>query len=306
MANSRGDENYMNRAVTPREREFVDISAIVVTYNRDAALQKTLEGLLAQDPQPREIIVVDQSIQHAKATARFLDQAAASGDIKYIYQSEPNAQRARNRAIAEAESEVVLFVDDDVVMDSTLVGAHWRNYLDPELGAVCGFYTEPGEVELNQLPLDCSDPITGWVYFPHCYSKQTESYLLPTCNGSIRKRLAIQIGGFDENYTYTQLDDTDFSCRLKQLGVKSIHDPDARLVHLKEVTGGKRPGGLNDYVIADSNKWYTWIYFFWMNFGWRGRHEIIRRFRRCVLRKKNILRPWYLVRGISLRVRLER
>lgn len=280
------------------EKPLIDISVVVVTYNRDEPLQQTLECLLKQDPSPREIIVVDQSREHSNATQVFLDTIIERQEIRYLFQAEPNAQRARNWAIAEACGEVLLFVDDDVVMDEQLVGAHWKNYADPELAAVCGFYTEPGETPLDELPDDCKDRITAWVYFPHCYTKRIECYLLPTCNGSIRREVAMQLGGFDENYTYTHFDDTDFSCRLKKLGVKAVHDPEARLVHLKEIAGGKRPVAVNEYIIADSNRWYTWCYFFWMNFRWDGWREIGWRLRGCVFRRQNIVRPWFLAVAI--------
>ncbi|HKO42643.1 MAG TPA: glycosyltransferase family 2 protein [Pyrinomonadaceae bacterium] len=277
----------------------VDVSAIVVTYNRNAPLRQTLAGLLKQDPAPKEILVIDQSRQHDEETSRFLKHITDNKQIRFISQPEPNAQKARNRAIKEASGEVLLFVDDDVAMDETLVGAHWKNYSDPELAAVCGYYTEPGSPPIDELTPESLDPLTGWLYFPHAYSQRTECYSLPTCNGSVRRQVAIQVGGFDENYTYTHFDDTDFSARLKELGAKAVHDPEARLIHLKEIAGGKRPGGINEYVIADSNRWYTWVYFFWMNFGWRGRKEILRRLRRTVFRKQNILRPWYLAIAFS-------
>ncbi|HKO61338.1 MAG TPA: glycosyltransferase [Pyrinomonadaceae bacterium] len=279
--------------------QSVDISAIVVTYNRNGALRQTLECLLKQDPAPKEILVVDQSQQHDEETSQFLRRVSEAQQIRYIFQPEPNAQKARNRAISEAAGEVLLFVDDDVVMDETLVGAHWKNYSDHELAAVCGYYTEPGSDAIDELTPDSLDPLTGWLYFPHAYTKRMECHSLATCNGSIRRQVAIQVGGFDENYTYTHLDDTDFSARLKKLGVKAVHDPEARLIHLKEIAGGKRPGGINEYVIADSNRWYTWFYFFWMNFGWDGRREITRRLRACVFRRKNVMRPWYLTIALA-------
>jgi GT2 family glycosyltransferase len=275
--------------------EVVDVSVVVVTYNREDSLRTTLSCLSQQQPAPREILVVDQSQQHDAATQQFLDQLIERGQITYLHQSEPNAQKARNTAISEAVGQVLLFVDDDISAGPDLVGNHWKNYVaDPELDAVCGFYTEPGESPVNVLPSDCQDPVSGWVYFPHCYTQRTPCYSLATCNGSIRREMAIRVGGFDENYTYTHFDDTDFSARLKQLSVKAVHDPEAHLVHLKEMRGGKRPGRVNEYVIADRNRWYIWCYFFWMNFRWQGRTEILRRLRRCVFRRANIIRPWYL------------
>ncbi|HKE60390.1 MAG TPA: glycosyltransferase [Pyrinomonadaceae bacterium] len=282
------------------EREALDVSVVVVTYNREESLCTTLRCLVSQQPAPREILVVDQSQQHETTTERFLDQLIDSGQINYLQQAEPNAQRARNTAIREASGSVLLFVDDDISAGPDLVGKHWQNYVaDTELAAVCGFYTEPGESPIDFFPSESQDPVAGWIYFPHCYTRRTSCHSLATCNGSIRREVAIRIGGFDENYTYTHLDDTDFSARLKQLGAKAIHDPEAHLVHLKEMRGGKRPGRVNEYVIADSNRWYTWCYFFWMNFRWQGRSEILRRLRRCVFRRVNVVRPWYLLLALG-------
>ncbi len=282
------------------DRDVVDVSVVVVTYNREESLCQTLACLVNQQPAPREILVVDQSQQHDRATQQFLDQLRESERITYLHQAEPNAQKARNTAIRAASGSVLLFVDDDISAGSDLVGNHWKNYIaDPGLTAVCGFYTEPGESPLDVFPSDCEDPVTGWIYFPHCYTRRTSCDSLATCNGSIRREVAIRVGGFDENYTYTHLDDTDFSARLRQLGVKAIHDPEAQLVHLKEMRGGKRPGQVNQYVIADSNRWYIWCYFFWMNFRWQGRPEILRRLRRCVFRRVNVVRPWYLLLALG-------
>jgi GT2 family glycosyltransferase len=278
------------------QAEIVDVSAIVVTFNRDEPLCQTLKCLLSQRPAPRELIVVDQTREHNKVTQDFLDELIEQRRIEYIWQSEPNAQRARNTAIKETRGKVLLFLDDDVVMDQDLVGAHWKNYEDSDLAAVCGFYLEPGEGPVNKLPAEMQNALTGWLYFPHCYTERIECHLFPSCNGSVLREVAIKLGGFDENYTYTLLDDTDFACRLKALGVKSVHDPESRLIHLKEPAGGKRAREANDYVIADSNRWYTWCYFFWTNFGWRSWQELTWRLRRTVFRRKNLLHPqWFLV-----------
>ena len=279
-------------------RGCVDVSVVVVSYNRDAPLRQTLECLLRQDPAPREIILVDQSEHHDEAIQEFLDSVARGGLIKCIQQSDPNAQRARNRAIQEARGEVLLFVDDDVVMDDTLVKAHWENYQDPEIAAVCGFFLDPGQEAVDDLPADCKRPTTGWIYMPHSYTKRVESHLFPSGNGSVRRAVAMQVGGFDENFVFTSLDDTDFSCRLKGLGVRAVHDPRARLTHLKIARGGRRPAAINEYVLADSNRWYTWVYFFGMNFGWQSWRELLGRLRACVFRRANMIRPWHFARAV--------
>jgi hypothetical protein len=82
-------------------------------------------------------------------------------------------------------------------------------------------------------------------------------------------------------------------------GARVVHDPGAKLRHLKVPAGGKRPGQLNEYVIADSNRWYIWCYFFFINFGSRCWREIAMRLRGCVFRRKNVMKPWYLAIAIA-------
>ena len=285
----------MGTAIGERTGGLLELSAIIVTFNRGLTLLRTLESVLAQSPAAREGIVVVQTQDHDPAVQSRLQHWSKSGAIRYFFQELPNAQQARNRAIAEAACEVLLVLDDDVILDPGMMAVHMANYTDPALAAVCGYYTEPGEVPLDTLPTECQRRWTGWIHMPHCYTKRVECHLFPSCNGSIRRDVIRQLGGFDENFTHTLLDDTDLACRLKAAGHRAVHDPKARLVHLKEPSGGRRPGGLNQLVVADANRWFTWCYFYWMNFGWRGVPELARNFRRCVLRKVNLLRPWYLV-----------
>jgi GT2 family glycosyltransferase len=277
----------------------VDVSAIIVSYDRDAPLRTTLECLLLQDPAPAEIILVDQTPCHDRETQAFLDGLVATGRMVRIEQAEPNAQRARNRAIEVARGEVLLFLDDDVVMEPGLAQAHWTNYREPDVAAVCGFFVEPGEAAVEDLPPEYSRPTTGWIYLPHCYGKRIDTHLFPSCNGSVRRDIALRLGGFDENFVYTLLDDTDFACRLRNLGVKSVHDPSARLRHLKFARGGRRPGNGDAHVLADASRWYTWIYFFVMNFGWRSWRELTLRLRGCVFRRANLMSPWHLARALA-------
>lgn len=287
--------NEVQRTIVDKELEnVVDVSIIIPTYNRNRVLRKTLESLRTLNPGPREILVIDQSKSHDAETQAFLQDAISRKEIEYIYQDKPNAQRARNVGIERALGEVLLFLDDDVVVDSGLVGAHWKNYEDRTLGAVCGFFLDPGEVPIFELPEVCRRPTTGWIYAPHCYAKRTTNYSWPSGNGSVRRKIAIEVGGFDENFTKTLFDDTDFCGRLLKHGVRNVHDPEARMLHLKEPSGGSRPGSANLFVIADAAQWYTWIYFFIGTFGVASAKEILTRFRGCVLRKSLVMRPWYL------------
>jgi GT2 family glycosyltransferase len=204
----------------------------------------------------------------------------------------PGAQAARNKAAQETEADILLFIDDDVDPDPGLVEAHLENYRDPSIHAVAGFYLEPGETETS-LAKDGIwwRPLTKLERYPASYTQRVDSALWPSCNGSIRREVFLKLGGFDENYRYTLLDDTDLAVRMQRAGYRCVHDPKARLFHRKAPTGGNRPNKPGNQVIASREKWYTWFYFFWINYGLQGLGEILFRVRTHIFRRPYFLRP---------------
>jgi len=270
----------------------LDLSVIIVTYNRGPTLLRTLESVLAQSPAAREVIVVDQTPQPTPAVKAQLDRWTAAGAIRYLFQAEPNAQRARNRAISEATCGVLLFLDDDVILYRGMMAAHLINYSVPEIHAVGGFYTEPTDQRTDKLGTAVWwRPLTKMQVVPATYTRRVDSLLWPSCNGSIRRETILKLGGFDENYKYTLLDDTDLAARMMKSRYLCVHDPEAGLMHLKEPSGGARPATSRDQVIASRAMWFTWFYFFLMNFGLFGSGEIAFRLRTCVFRLPYFKRP---------------
>ena len=134
---------------------------------------------------------------------------------------------------------------------------------------------------------------------PAFYNKKVDSPLWPSCNGSIRREVFLKIGGFDERYEYTLLDDTDLSIRMMRAGYRCVHDPAARVVHLKEPSGGNRPVRPDDEVIAPRARWGNWVYFFLINWGILGLGELYYRWRTHVLRRPYLMRPRLFLKASS-------
>ena len=101
----------------------LDLSVIVVTYNRGPTLLRTLESVLTQSPAAREVIVVDQTQQQPPAVKARLDEWAKLGAIRYVFQAEPNAQRARNHAIAEARCQFAVDTVEAIEAAATAPGS---------------------------------------------------------------------------------------------------------------------------------------------------------------------------------------
>jgi GT2 family glycosyltransferase len=217
--------------------------------------------------------------------------------LRYVYQTLPNAQAARNHGILAAQGDVVLLIDDDVRIPPDFVANHLRNYeLQPDLDGVSGQTLDPGQQPTSELPPCFSWPNNGWMFFPLNFSEKRRTINWPSCNGSVRRQTALSIGGFDEQFTRTWYDDTDFSWRLHAAGAKIVFDPSASLVHLKVPSGGKRPSGNDQYVLFDPESWSVIFYFWRKNFGlmrvWR---HVAHYMRGHLCRKAFVRRPHHFV-----------
>lgn len=122
----------------------LDASIIVCTYNRAESLRDTLAALRALRAAPGrrwEVIVVDNnSKDHTRAVVDEVRQAWPL--LRYEFEGAQGLSHARNRGIACAGGEVILFTDDDVLpepdwLETTLDG------LQRHGAEACGGYIAP-------------------------------------------------------------------------------------------------------------------------------------------------------------------
>jgi glycosyltransferase involved in cell wall biosynthesis len=136
------------------------ISVIIPTYNRADLLDYTLMSINAQtlDKSLFEVIVVDDgSSDNTRETV-----SKYQGDflLKYLFQEDDGYRvaTARNLGIANAEGEILLFIDSGIVLDPDCVGAHLASHADQNLvviGYVLGIEEvyDPGETLLKEIDL---------------------------------------------------------------------------------------------------------------------------------------------------------
>jgi GT2 family glycosyltransferase len=101
------------------------LSLAICTYNRAASLSRTLESLRAQAGIERlewELLVVDNN--STDATREVVEAGAASLPVRYVTEPRQGLSHARNRALDEFRGAVLLFTDDDVVLDGGWLRAY--------------------------------------------------------------------------------------------------------------------------------------------------------------------------------------
>lgn len=95
----------------------IKVTVAIPTYNRADFLRQTLAGIVAQQF-PREhfeVLVIDNnSTDHTAAVVA--EFASARPAPRYLRETKQGLDHARNRAIAEAQGDIILFGDDDILV----------------------------------------------------------------------------------------------------------------------------------------------------------------------------------------------
>ena len=191
----------------------VDASVVVPARDEGARLERTLDSFVAQTFDGRLEVVVVASGTRTLAAAR----AHPVVDRVLIDDSRAGPGPARNRGVAAASGDVLLFTDADTIVPPWWVRRHCRHYASPRVVGVGG-PLRPLAVDLRHRAL--FRLLSDWWYrvsWPVGFVQQ------PGPNCSVRRSAFDAIGGFDESLPF--LEDTDLSLRLREAG-RVVYDPD--------------------------------------------------------------------------------
>lgn len=126
------------------------VTVAICTRNRARALERTLRSLTALELPPSldwEVLVVDNG--SSDDTAKFLQKYAGPLPLRVLFESQIGLSRARNRAIAEARGEYIVWIDDDVIVDTGWLRAYQEAFRAwPE----AAFFGGPITPELEGTP----------------------------------------------------------------------------------------------------------------------------------------------------------
>ena len=276
-----------------------DVTVVVPTYRRGTALLDTLSHLLALQPAPGEILVVDQTEQHPPDVEVELRRLESGGRIRILRFSPPSIPRALTGGLREAKGSVVLYLDVDVEPASNLVAAHAARYA-AGCAAVCGQVLQPGE---EPDPQANAGPRGGGfradLDFRFNGSRETEIASVISCNLSVDRSVALSLGGFDEQFIGSAYRyETDFARRLISAGHRILFAPEASVRHLRLPTGGTRSQG--DHLARPSPRHSCGDYYFAFRHA-RGAERLGYLARRLVRETGNryyLRRPWKLPRKL--------
>jgi glycosyltransferase involved in cell wall biosynthesis len=108
-----------------------EISIVIPTYNRPEQLSAVLDKLLQSnisEVDRAEILVVDDGSPQPVNSVVDSKSVAAPFSLRYIQQKNAGPASARNNGFLNAENEIVLFVDDDILVDPELLREHLKTH----------------------------------------------------------------------------------------------------------------------------------------------------------------------------------
>lgn len=216
------------------------IAIVIVTYNRRESLADTLRSITVScTTPPNELVVVDQGPEYDHSV--IIGPLAARGiRCSYVYSCYRCLAAARNIGISHVNTDVVLFLDDDIEILTDIVSAHAARYAcEPAIVATAGHVVvEPFSERFVRL--NTTTPSGAYVRGGR------------GCHMSFSRKTLESIGGFNSFITQSG-DESEVFALIAKRGLLVGNCPAAVVKHLV------KPGGTRS-VTADSFPWYM-IYF---------------------------------------------
>jgi GT2 family glycosyltransferase len=239
------DARNASAAGRPTSAPAPSVSVAVCTRNRTAALRRALLSLIPQTTAPAEILVIDNDPAN-EATLQLVRNEFPS--VRYIRESVAGLDFARNRALAEATTDVVAFLDDDAVAEPDWVEATRRVFSAwPALGACTGRVSALGTGTAGELLFEANG---GFARGPRPIHLGPGAAAGPRrrmpliawsisigsgCSMAVRRSLVLDLGGFDEALDLGEAlpggGDLDILWRMMEAGHEVRYDPTVRARH---------------------------------------------------------------------------
>jgi GT2 family glycosyltransferase len=267
------------------------LTIAIPTYGRGTVLCETIAMLLRLDPRADEILIVDQTAEHPPEVTTQLTEWETDGAIRVIRLQAPSIPRAMNTALEQASHPRVLFLDDDIIPDKALVGAHLRAFTGSDIRAVVGQVLQPGEQPEHFDEEVLRRGFIRDLEFRFNHDQPADVRNVMAGNLCVDRQAALAIGGFDLRYTAVAYRfETDFALRLIAGGGRIRYEPAASIRHLKSPGGGVRTWGdhrvspspahsVGDYLFARRHIPNFWSY-------------VVVRLRKNLLTRFHLRHPW--------------
>lgn len=178
------------------------LTAIICTYNRAKYIGNLLESIAANDlpKNEYEILLVDNNCtDNTRETCEAFAAVHKDVNFRYVVEPEQGLSAARNKGIKEAKGDVIVYIDDDALIDKEYL----RIYSDwfashPETQA-CGGPIEPlyETAEPSWMTPYTKALLTAWMNYGDKVREYPKGRYPGGGNAAYRKEVFDQVGLFN-------------------------------------------------------------------------------------------------------------
>ncbi|MCP4264284.1 MAG: glycosyltransferase [Candidatus Brocadiaceae bacterium] len=200
------------------------INVIICTRNRKRELYSCIKSLDEQSYRNFDLIIVDQSDKkNISSSAGFKFSGSNSIKVNYVKDSGIGLSRARNIGITKSDSNYIVFVDDDGILDKNCLLEYSKNLnkYDFVAGRVLNF----DKTRYNRNHREKNVELNGMF----------KVFFVSGGNFGFQKKICDKIGMFDTTLgagnKYGASEETDFFYRAYVNGFKGVYDSKAVYYH---------------------------------------------------------------------------
>jgi len=215
----------------------LEVTVVIPTLNARALLAGALASLDAQT-RPASVVVVDNA--SSDGTAELVRECFPH--VRLV-RNEQNLGfgRAINRGVREAEGEVLVLVNNDVVCAPDFLERLCEPFVESEVGMAAGVLLQApsGRIDSAGIELDATLRSYDLLWNDPVELLADGAAPVGPCGGAAAYRLSVfrELGGFDEAL-FAYWEDVDLALRFREAGWRCVLVSEARAEHRHGATLG--------------------------------------------------------------------
>ena len=218
------------------------LTAIICTYNRAKYIGPLLESIAANDlaKSAYEIVLVDNNCtDNTRAVCEAFAKAHKDVQFRYVLEPEQGLSAARNKGIKEAKGDVIVYIDDDALVDTDYLRtyAEWFE-AHPETMA-CGGPIEPlyETKEPSWMTPYTKALLTAWMNYGDKVREYPKGRYPGGGNAAYRKEVFDKVGLFNtalgrKGGNLMGSEEKDIFDKMHSLGMQVLYLPTPILHHI--------------------------------------------------------------------------
>lgn len=205
------------------------VSAVLCTYNRAPLLAQALSALTTQTlgTERFEVVLIDDG--SSDKTARIASDFESQLNLRYAHQPNSGLATAKNHGICLSRAPIVIFLDDDDVLDRRALEQHWQSHQqDPRLETAILGYTglgdEPARSPLMRYVMEVGCQL--FYYPPLKHGQELDFTYFWGGRSSCKRELLLKHGLFDPVFRFGA-EDIELAYRLRNAGLRVRYNAQA-------------------------------------------------------------------------------